>query len=270
MREVVSISPVSLRENRLGTVMLRGQKLWSGGSLTGLYAPKLADAPNDSPFSPDFGATNNKNRGLLAWSQKVTDGLTPQLLLYDEDGGSPQLGLNVTALLGKSTVAFLETSAGRGPSLLSQALGLPDDSKFRSRVATGLTYTTPFKLSLTLEYEYNGAGLDRAGWDALRAGPVNAYVQYRNFVQTQQDLPTQQNVFLFAFWQDALIPKLDLSAMQRLDAIDHSGLSWVEARYHWSHVDFALQWQRNGGSAGTQYGALPQQQIWQAIVTYFF
>jgi hypothetical protein len=270
VRAVTSISPVSLRENRLGTVMVRGQQLWSSGSLTALYAPKLADEPNNSPFSPDFGATNNQNQWLVAWSQKLAPGLNPQLLVYGQEGGSPQIGLNVTTLLGKSTVAYLETSAGRSPSLLSEALALPDDSAFRTRLATGLTYTTPFKLSLTAEYEYNGAGLDSAGWTALRQGPPAAYAQYRNFAQAQQDLPTTRNAFLFALWQDALIPKLDVSAMQRFDLVDHSGLSWVEARYHWHKVDVALQWQRNRGNPGTQYGALPQQQIWQAIVTYFF
>lgn len=270
VRSVVSISPVSLRENRLGTVMLRGQQLWSSGSVSGLYAPKLADGPNNSPFSPDFGATNNQNRWLLGWTQKLSAGFAPQLLLYGEQSGSPQIGLNATTLLGKSTVAFLETSAGRSRSLLSEALALPDDTAFRTRLATGLTYTAPFKLSVTLEYEYNGAGLDSAGWTALRQGPPSAYAQYRSFAQTQQDLPTRHNALLYATWQDALIAKLDLSAMQRVDAIDHSGLSWIEARYHWSRVDLALQWQRNSGDPGTQYGALPEEQIWQLIVTYFF
>jgi hypothetical protein len=270
VRTVVSINPASLRENRLGTVMLRGQKLWSSGSFIGLYAPKLADQPNNSPFSPDFGATNNRNRWLLAGTQRLAPGFSPQVLLYGEERGSPQLGLNATTLLGKSTVAYLETSAGRSRSLLSEALALPDDSAFRARLATGLTYTTRFKLSVTLEYQYNGAGLDRSGWTALRQGPPDAYLQYRNFAMTQQDLPTRHNAFLYATWPDFPIRKLDLSAMQRVDAVDHSGLSWVEARYHWNRVDLALQWQRNGGDPGTQYGALPQEQIWQAIVTYFF
>jgi hypothetical protein len=272
VRSIVSIDPASLRENRLGTVMARGQKLWSTGSLSALYAPKLADHPNDSPFSPDFGATNAKNRWLIALTQKITDSVSPQWLLYDEAGASPQLGLNLAVLLNSSTVGFLEWSGGRSRSLLSQALALPDDSAFRSRLAAGVTYTVPvkLKLSLTLEYEYNGAGLDKSGWNALRRGPPDAYAQYRSFAQTQQDLPTKRNLFLFARWQDAVIAKLDLSAMLRYDAIDHSRLAWLEARYHWNRVDLAVQWQRNSGDPGTQFGALPEQRVWQAIVTYFF
>src|SRR5471030_1792622 len=48
LRSIVSLDPASLRENRLGSAMLRGQTLWTGGSLTSLYSPKLADKPSDS------------------------------------------------------------------------------------------------------------------------------------------------------------------------------------------------------------------------------
>lgn len=39
----------------------------------------------------------------------------------------------------------------------SEALQMADDEAFRNRLAAGLTYTTQDKLSLTLEYDYNGA-----------------------------------------------------------------------------------------------------------------
>lgn len=270
VRSVVSVLPASLRENRLGTVMLRGQQLWSAGSLSALYAPKLADRPNDSPFSPDFGATNDQDRWLLALSQKLGDDFNPQFLLYDDERGSPQLGVDVTTLLNDASVAYLEWSGGRSRSLLAQALALPDDTAFRSRAAGGVTYTAATKVTVTLEYDYNGAGLDEAAWNRLRAGPPAAYLQYRNFVQALQDPPTQRNVFFFARWEDALLLHLDLSALARLDVADRSRLSFLEARYHWEHVDLALQWQHNGGAATSEFGALTQETIWQALVTYFF
>jgi hypothetical protein len=269
-RSIVSISPDSLRENRLGSVMLRGQQLWSSGSASVLYSPKLAERSNASPFSPDVGATNNQDRWLIALSQKLADGFSPQWLLYDDARGTPQLGLNLTALPNDATVAFLEWSGGRSNNLLAQAAGTAGGRVFRSRLATGLTYTTPGKLSVTLEYDYNGAGLAAAEWNALRAGAPENYLQYRSFVQNRQELPTRHNVFLYGRWQDALISKLDVNAMSRADAVDHSHLAWIEARYHWNQFDFSLQWQRNSGNSGTQYGALPVRQSWQGMVTYFF
>jgi hypothetical protein len=270
LRSVVSLDPASLRENRLGSAMLRGQSLWTGGSLTALYSPKLADQPSDSAFSPDWGATNRRARWQVALSNKLSNAINPQWLLSGGAGQSPQLGLNVTALANDATVAYVEWSGGRTASLAAQALKSPDDAAFRSRLSTGLTYTTPNNISLTAEYQYNGAGLDRAGWDALRRGPPAAYGLYRGFVTDIQDPPTRHNVFLYAVWQDALFKHLDLTAMVRYDAADHSRLQWLEARYHWTRVDIALQTQLNTGQPGSNYGALPERRLWQALVRYFF
>ena len=146
----------------------------------------------------------------------------------------------------------------------------PDDSAFRSRSAAGVTYTAPSKLSLTLEYDYNGAAVDDEGWEALRTGPPSAYLQYRTFLQTRQDLPTRRSVFLAALWQDAFFLHFDLSGFQRIDAVDHSRLAFLEGRYHWDHADLALQSQRNSGSPSSDFGALPQEQVWQLVATYFF
>lgn len=270
VRSVVSVAPASLRENRLGTAIVRGQRFWANGALTALYAPKLSDHSNSSPFSPDFGATNDRERWLLAYSRKFGTDFTPQFLLYGEAHDAPQFGLNLTTLLNDATVGYLEWSGGSSPSLRSEALGLPDDSRFRSRTAAGATYTAPSKLSVTLEYDYNGTGLDRDDWDALRTGPLSAYLQYRAFVQTLQELPTRRSVFVAALWQDAFITHLDLNAFQRIDVVDYSRLSFLETRYHWTRADLALQWQRYSGGSGTEFGALSQKQVWQLVATYFF
>lgn len=270
VRSVVSIVPASLRENRLGSVIVRGQRLWNAGSLSALYSPKLADQPNASPFSPDFGSTNNQDRWLISLSHKLVDDFHPQWLLYGEEGDAPQFGVNLTHLLNDATVAYLEASAGRSPSLISQALARADDTRWRTRFATGATYTAPSKLSVTLEYDYNGAAPDTNDWNALRQGSADAYARYRSFAAALQDPATRRNAFLYARWQDALFVRFDLSAMQRYDIDDHSRISWFEARYRFDRVDVALQWQRNHGDAGSQFGALTQREVWQAVMTYFF
>jgi opacity protein-like surface antigen len=273
-RSIVSADPASQKQNRLGSAMLRSQTLWDGGSLTALYspkiAPKIADHPNDAPFNPDWGSTNNQNRWLLAVSQELSEGISPQWLLYGEQRQSVQLGFNLTKLLNDATVSYIEWSGGRNPSLLTRALSGADDSVFRNRVATGLTYTTSNKMSLTLEYQYNGAGLRKTEWDALARTSLLDYGQYRRFVQSEQDMPTRQAVFFFGTWQDAMINRLDLSAMLRFNIDDRSRLSWLEARYRWDRAEAALQWQFNGGHAASEFGASPQQRIVQAVARVFF
>ena len=270
LRSIASIDPASLRENRLGSAMLRGQTLWTTGSLTALYSPKLADRPNSGAYNLDLGATNQRDRWQVALSQRLSDNINPQWLISGGAGQSPQFGLNLTGLLNDATVAYAEWSGGRAPSLVTQALMRPEDTAFRSRLASGLTYTTASNVSLTLEYEYNGAGLDQTGWNALRRGSPAAYGTYRGFVGNLQDLPTKQAMFLYAMWQDALIKHLDLTAMVRYDAVDNSRMQWLEARYHWTRIDMALQMQLNNGRPGSDFGALPERRIWQVLARYFF
>jgi hypothetical protein len=270
VRSIISVDPASLRENRLGSVMVRGQALWADGALTGLYSPKLADQPSNAAFSPDFGATNFRDRWLLAGSYALSKHLNPQFLIYGEAGQSPQVGVNLTTLVNDATVAYVEYSGGRSSSLLAQVQMPASASAFRSRLAAGATYTTARNLSLTIEYEYNGAGLDRAAWNVLRSESPSSYAQYRVLAAELQELPTKQRVFANARWQDAMINHLDLAAFAYYDCLDSSRQFWVEARYHWTKLDLALQWQVNSGSPGSEYGALPARQSWQALVKYFF
>jgi hypothetical protein len=266
-RSIVAIDPVSLKTRRQGSVMMRVQRLWDSGSLTALASPKLASEPHDGAFDLDLGATNYDNRMLIAYSQRVGESFTPQLLLSKEGAQSPQLGVNLTAVLGSAAVAYFEWSGGRAPSQFGQALRRPEESVFRSRVASGVTYNAPNKLSLTLEYQYDGGALSREGWDAL--APMDR-LAYRLWVQNRLEMVPRQSWFAYASWQDGIMSNLDFNAMLRQNAEDHSRQGWVEARYHWKRTDLALQWQQQQGTPASEFGAYPQRRSLQVLVRYFF
>lgn len=270
LRTIESLDPDSLRDERLGTVMLRGESLWTSGALTAVYAPKLASAPSTAAFSPDLGATNAAGRWLLSLTQHLTPSWSPQWLLFGNDQGMPQFGFDSTALLGDATVAYLEASGGHLASLWTQSQNLPADPAWRARAAAGLTYSTTHKIALTLEYEYDGAARGARGWAAARTGDPQAYGLYRNYVTAQQELPTRQALFAYASWQDVGIRHLDWSAFLRLDLVDHSRLPWTEMRYHFTRVDLALRWQDETGARTSDYGAAPTGKTWQLVADYFW
>lgn len=270
VRSVVSADPASLRENRLGTVLVRGQWLWNGGSVAALYSPRIEDTPNPHAYSADWGSTNNRNRWLLTGSARVSENFDPQWLIYGEEHEAPQFGLNLTTLLNDATVVYLEWSGGRAESLFARATAQNGDDAFRQRTATGLSYTMPNKLSVTLEYQHNSAALDHAAWQNLWQRTPLLYWQYRGVIQSLQEMPTRSAVFFYGKWQDALIPHLDLTGMVRSNAQDRSRFIWLEFRYHWDRVDIALQHQRNGGVTGSEYGALPEKSVWTALATLYF
>ncbi|UXY16611.1 OprO/OprP family phosphate-selective porin [Chitiniphilus purpureus] len=266
LRSVTSADPGSLRENRLGSGMLRGQWLWQGGAFTAIYAPKLAGASSDSPFSLDGGASNPRERWLLVASHAFSPYFNPQWLLFGQAGQPVQAGFNWSVLLGDATVAYLEWAGGRMPALTA----IDGPRAFRASWAGGLTWTAPGKLSLTLEYQRDGAAADEDGWAALRSSPMQDYGRYRDEADRRQALTTREAAMLFVRWQDALINRLDLTGQGRLDLIDDSRFYWLEARWRGERTDLALQWHYNAGDAGSTYGAAAQRQVWQLLATHYF
>ncbi len=274
LRSLVSVDPQSLKENRQGSVMVRGQQIWSGGSLTALFAPKLESQPDNRAYALDLGATNNCNRVLLLYSPQWSEWVSPQWLLFQREQASTELGFNLSALLSDAQVLHLEWSGGqslsqRSQALAQQGLAAPDDSAFHSRWVIGLSYASANKITLDAEYEVNGLGLGKADWNQLRNGSPASYALYQNWVQVQQELPTQHASLLRLTWQDAVINRLDFSAMQRYDLDDDSSMLWLEARYRLpGKAEVALQWQRNQGSSWSDFGVLPAQQnfllVWRA------
>lgn len=165
-----------------------------------------------------------------------------------------------------ATVVFVEYAGGQGRAL---ADGPAASERFHSRLSTGATRTFPGKVSVTLEYDYDGLSANRPTWDALRRDPVR-YGAYRDAVSRTQELTTRQSIFAYATWEDAIVRHLDTTVMGRYDLIDHSAFTWVEARYHWPRTDVAVQWQADHGGAHSAYGAAMQADVFQAIVTFYF
>lgn len=270
LRVVTTTNPLSLRENRLGTVVLRGQRLWNGGSVSLALSPKLASSPSSAGESLDLGATNRRNRGLIVLGNQWSDRISSQLLVYKESAARAQIGASLTALVGDATVAFVEASRGREPDLASRALGLPAAPASRNRIAAGATYTFASKLSLTGEYEYNGFAVGRDQWNAIGAASATALGAYLLEAQRRQDLASRQAWLVYATQKDLFVKNLDLTALLRIDAGDSSRLAWLELRQHWAKVDLALQLQQQSGRFGTEYWLYPDRRSVQLLASYFF
>jgi hypothetical protein len=263
LRSIVDPDPAVLRENRQGTVVLQAQQLWSNASLTATVSPRLARSADSATFALNAGATNPSNRYLVAGSYKLSDKFTPQVLVFGGNDDPVQVGLNLSGLVGDAVVAFGEFSAGKGRSLVAQALNQPEANSNQQRASVGLTYTTGFNLSLTAEAEYNSAAPNGDQWNLL---PAASQQQVLATAQALQDLPTRSQWFLYASWQDALVQRLEVSGFLRQDMQTSSRALWLEGRYSWERVELALQWLAYSGSPGTVYYAVPQQQALQLIL----
>lgn len=269
LRTLTTVNPFALRENRLGTFMLRGQQLWSGGSLSVAYSPKLASAANSDGLSLDWGATNHRNRAVVALGTQLSQNVNSQLLAYKEQGLSTTVGANLTALLSDGAVAHMEWTRGKEPDLLSRALGTPSQSATRNRFAGGVTYTTLGKLSFTAEYQYNGFALGQSDWQALSATPL-AQLGYLRESLRLLELAPRQAYLLYVTQKSLGLKNLDFTAFLRINAEDHSRLAWAELRHHWPSFDLTLQAQQYMGKPSTEFGLSPQRRVVQVLGTYYF
>lgn len=267
LRSVVSPDPAVLRENRQGTVLLRAQRLWEGGSLTGLVSPKLATSPDPGRYALDAGSTNPRHRWLLAGSHRVSDRFSPQWLLQGGDGQATQMGVNLSALAGEATTVYAELASGRGPSLVNQALAGATEGRRRHRTALGLTHTTNFNLIVTVEAQTNSAAPSQSQWQGLN--PLER-LAVLGLADREQDLPSRRAWFMHAQWKDALMPRLDLAGYWRHETETGSDDRWLELRYRGQRWEAALQWQGFGGGSDTLFGSLPTGRSVEVSVRAYF
>lgn len=268
LRVLTTADPFALRENRLGSVMLRAQHLWDGNALSLALSPKLADNPSTDGWNLNLGATNNRDRAVLAFSTRFTPSWSGQALLYKDAAQSTAMGFNMTALLSDAATGHLEWTRGSEPTLLNRTLGTANTAT-RNRFVGGVTYTTQSKLSLTAEYQYNGFGLNQTDWAALSASP-STQLAYLGEALRMQELAPRQAYLVYVTQKSLGLKNLDLTAYLRLNPGDDSRLAWVELRHHWSNFDLSLQWQQNIGSAGTEFGILPDKRSVQVLGNYYY
>jgi len=265
----LSADPAELRDDRLGTLLIRAQQIWEGASLTAAFAPAVS---NKSPlyqsatlpsFDPMFDRTNANNRFLLKGSLALGD-LSPEVLLYRESNET-RFGLNMAQSVGQSTIIYGEWSGGRRTPLIDDALRfgratgtlpangprtpspLPEDPRrnFRSELALGGSYTTATKITFNLEFHFEQAGLSRADWNnwfsagqgSSGATPIARELWFfRGYALDQQEPISRNSLFLRADWVDAFIPKLELSGFANADLLDGSGRIQLAADYYLSDV----------------------------------
>jgi hypothetical protein len=270
IRDVISESPDSLRSDRLGVAMLRGQYLWSDGSLTGIVAPKIASQPSDAPLSPDFGATNNDSRWLLMGNQRLIGSFSPQWLIFGTGNGSPHVGLNLTAGIGDSTILYLEWSAGNERSQFDAANGTNGGSTFKNKASIGMTYTTSFNISVTLEYEFDQAALSAEEERHEIATDPLGYAQYLSYSSLMQENAARQAYFVYVSWNKFLSANSDLRFFARRAPADQSTMLWMQFVYKFKNVDISIERDLYHGSAFSAYGASPGLPRWQATFAYYF
>jgi hypothetical protein len=297
--EPTSADPTVLREDRLGSAMLLAQAVWSAGSLTFAFAPKLASLsppylnPNLPSFDPMFDRTNARARVMVKASVDLFEDVNPEFLFYDERG-RPRLGLNVTKGFGQAIVGYLEWSGGNRADLAYDAftdgvrnavlppsppIPVSNMRSFANDLAIGASYSTKIGINFDLEYDVHQAGFSSAEWrnwfnatqsssDPLLPGELWFI---RGYAADQQEPMARNSLFLRADWQNAFVRNLTLTGFIDSDLHDGSDLVQFTADYYLSR-----QWTVGAladiycGGRRSDFGSLPQSATVLAKITRYF
>jgi hypothetical protein len=293
MVDLASIDPSVQREDRLGTVMVRGQTLFAGGSVRAVFAPKLQNAePTTAVASldPQIYRTNFTNRFLLTGSVDLSADVVPQVSAFVDDG-HPRFGAALSRTLGEATVVYGEWAGGRQAGVIGAAhdLGVatgllpaafrdpqPGQS-FANDLALGGSWTDASVLTLNLEYHYHQAGLDRQQWGQWfgRGSASSLYGGFfwyvRAFAAAQEDPLTRQQLFVRVDAQDTLARDLDVSALAFVDLYDGSTTFQVSAAYNFSGSwTLSALLSANAGAPRSDHGSLAQTGSAILLVTRYF
>ncbi len=287
----VSNDPTVLRDNRLGTLMVRAQGVREIGAVTLAAAPGLGYDPgawwsDARSIGLNLQNTNYHSRFLAKTTLNLDRDITPEVLVYNE-GGQTRVGLNVTKGIGDAIVAYAEYSGGRDRPLAADALiqgvqlgRLPAntvplyqtsfDRRFMSQAAVGFSYALPPKLSLNVEYHYNQAGFSQSQFDRWLAtgqalapyaalGATGQLWWLRQYAVNQLEPFMRHQIFLRAGLDNIFVPNLNISGVAFVSPHDGS-FSWqVTTDYAVSpQVSVGALVGANVGGPKTVYGSLPQ------------
>jgi len=231
-------SPQALRENRLGTVMLRGQALSKLGSAQLAWIPDVADAPPaaENTLAPAWARTNSTQAALLKLAPQLGQRVAVDLLAYTRAGERPQVGANLTWLVSDALLAYTEWSGGKAAALPGPNEAAPP-AAWKNALAAGVTWTTPLGVSATAEYQYSGEALTRERWAAWQQAigtPLERELgRLRNDRSRAQAALVQRAWFMRLGWDDAFGNRdIDLAAFVRVNAFDRSRLWQIDAAWH--------------------------------------
>lgn len=224
-------NPQALRENRLGTVMLRQQWLGPSGSLQLGWMPQLSSSSSGeahtstNPRSPGWERTNGRSATLLRWAPNTGDTWTAEGLVYARSGEPVRWATNLTRSVGEAWIVYAEWAGGRAAATPSS----PASSHWTQELATGATWTSPWNWNVTLERQQASTPGTSDGW----------------FTRLAWDKPFG-------------LRDTDLAGFVRVNSGDHSRLWQLDAHWHVNdRHSLGLIWGGSQGNPVSEYGRMP-------------
>lgn len=293
----VSQDPSVLREDRLGTAMVRVQHVWDGSSVNVAFAPKLVspsgiDFGLQPAFNPSFGQTNDHYRVLVTASHDFGYDLAPQILVYHE-ATETKFGANITHAVGNSVIAYAEWAGGRQLDLIDSAVQFGEATgaltpaavgpfasqgkSFMNDLTVGASWSPTAKTMFNLEYIFHQAGFSKSDWNnwfntGTSVPSAAAALWYVRLYALDQEEPiSEHQIFIRGSWADAFVRNLQLGAFAFVDLLDGSTQGQVSASYNLSDAwTLGALVGASLGAPRSDFGSVPQSVSGILQVVHYF
>jgi hypothetical protein len=262
IRAVISQQPAVLREQRLGSLMLRQQWLGATQSVSWLWSPALGSKTDNATFAPDWARSNAAERWQLSAEQQLAAGWSLGLLAYQtqgiaqDDDVNRHYGLNLSGALNERWLYHLEVASGEQPLWRgSNPATTSTDMTSSRRIATGFNYSLAIPLNVTLEWHYDEAAVSAEQWRQLMASPAS----WQHYMQQRQGQPATRQALLLQLQSQQWQPGFDWSSLWLHDLQDHSDMLLTELTWNKPEYDIVLQWQWAPGPTRSRFGVVSSQ-----------
>lgn len=263
----VSEDPVAMRNNRLGTVGVRVQQLFEGGSLVGVLAPRLRQRDSAAVLSPYLERSNSDWQASLRGSLKLPHETQLEVLGYCRDMGAVQWGMNLSTGVGSYVTAYAEYAASSDAGVVSRAMARDPARPFaqagplharRARYSIGVSVTPVPNLTVGLEGQGDDTALNREELRQLLAPATAAQLQVAlataGYASETQDNLGHQYGLLRASWTNMFGSRASVSGFVRWNLLDHSRFSWLQFAYPHATGSTAVSVAHMDGARATEYG----------------
>ncbi|OMH29129.1 hypothetical protein BGP75_20470 [Motiliproteus sp. MSK22-1] len=226
------------RNDRLGILSFQGVFLTPEALINFGYRPEVSDGKEKLTTDKDiFGLSLDRTNSEDALWVKYTPSRWKNLSLtgtglYIKD--KPAFGLELSMAVSESVVIYGEWSEQKRLSIPAEAIGSDasiygnTELQYYSQIATGFTWSVGDNfvgdedISLSLEYHYNEAGLDKDDLSAWKASTTAGKIS--GIANRRQEPLARHQLFARIGWND-VIGDSDLSLITTYTPLDESGFS---------------------------------------------
>jgi len=286
----LSIDPKERKDNRLGSLLLQGTYIGDNYTIKTLYSPEVSVKKNNilgnrKHFGLNLDKSNAQERVTLYLGYTGLDDWSMSVLLHHNDDGL-NMGANISYIQDR-TIAYVEASVNKRTNQMTQTLNAfhtPSDLKelfndtkdYKAELSLGLNYTFENSIVTTIEYIYNGAGLDKKDWnhyfdlmDRKDAYSTSILGRTRGVIANNAQMLSKHTLFAMARKNDAL-PNLDWVTMAWMNPTDKSALVQIGLNYDYHDILFTADLRSYLGDDKSEYGSM--QNHYEALfsVEYFF